>query len=309
VPTDDEARELLALDVDEVSLVDRPAIRRKFSVVKALTEDEVSRRKTKNEGDTAPETLSADVVKMATPLLTGLASERLGVISNVVAELQSGLGTLSKDDACKKLYSLHDAIWAAERDVVAVSKALGDEVERVTAAKSLERAEEQVEKAHPRKMTARRLNEFKAVAEKFATLLKEFEAAEEDEDEDTPEEDPKMKTETAKNEVATQTPAPTSAPDIEAAVTAAVQKAVEPIATRLAEVEKKLAPAPAATTTAETTKAADTAPAWAVAIQKSLDDLGQRLDVVEAGSNAGGSNTTQTTTTKSDEPFWKGVLG
>lgn len=295
VPTPED-RELLALDVAEVSLVDRGAIRRTFSVVKAL-EDDVKRttkaavEKTEpvlesvEKVDGLPDGLPEDVKKAAAPLLTALAGERLGLISAKVTELQTGLGSMKKEDAQVALYGLHDLIWSAERDVVAVSKAMGVEVE--------DKVETEVAKAHPRKMTTRRLNELKGLLEKLTGLAKEFETDDE--------EDPAMPTETEKNEGAA----------LEATIAAAVTKALAPLEGRLAAIEKVAPVTPAvepATTMVDTAKAEATPPTWLAKLEKSINGIGQRLDALEGSSNAGGGNTTDATVTKSAGGLWDGVV-
>lgn len=296
-PPLEEARELLALDVDEVSMVGKAAIRRKFSVIKSLEEEEDVATKKVNKGE-----ITEDVKKAATPMLTALASERLGLIGSKVKEIQDGLGTMAKKDVNEAMYALHDLIWSAQTDVIAISKAVdgdaGELVEKLIAKQLTE-----VEKAHPRKMTKRRLDSMKAALTTLADLAKEFETeTEEEEDEDMPTETKVEKTDTT----APVAPVVDTAV-ITAAVTKAVGEATAPLVERIEKLEKA-APAEPAKVDTKVEKSEEEAPAWAKKIQKGLDDLGQRLDTVEASSNAAGGNRTETKETKkSEKGLWDDI--
>lgn len=313
-----EPTELLELEVAEVSLVDKAAIRRKFAVVKAIdadadtdtTEDGMGARAKKTEkSDNAPgDVVDAEVVKAATPMLTALAGERLALVGEKANELKNGLGAMSKKDAREALYALTDLVWAAERDVVAVSKSIGVEPKEKV----------ETEKAHPKKMTSRRRAALAEAVEKLQALAKEFDEETEDPEEEdmgTPANKETKKTEGG--EGTTPEPAASTTDTVVAAVQKAVGDALKPLDERLSALEKKVEKAAEPAAAEEKKEKVEKAegedksePVWARELRKSLEGVGKRLDTLEAGSNSTAGNRTDTTTqeTKKAESVFSGIL-
>ena len=321
-PATTAPRELLELDVGEVSMVDAPAIRRKFVMVKQATPAAAPEAPATTPAPVAPpvtgentvdddnELIAADsdVAKALFPMLTALAKEKMNALVEKVASIQTALtaGTLTKRDAREMFSGLSSLLWGAEDDVISISKSAGTPV-----------ALDTVQKA--KRMTARRIGELKAAQDQITSLLSELE-----------EEVMADTTDTQKTE------AGAGAADLTKAITDAVQagltaglkpvnKSINDVGTRLDAIDArvtKMEEAAPATTTTDTTKAAPKTETTAVAkavtdalapMAKSLEDIGQRLDTIESTPAAGGDDETDSTTTdtevaKAGSPrFWAGA--
>lgn len=325
-PATTEPRELLELDVGEVSMVDAPAIRRKFVMVKQEAAPGTDNTPTPEPPATPPAPVAppagentvdeneiiaadSDIAKALFPMLTALANEKMNALVEKVASIQTALtaGTLTKKEAREMFSGLSSLLWGAEDDVISISKSAGTPVEL-----------DAVQKA--KRMTARRIGELKAAQEQITSLLSELE-----------EEVMADTTDTQKTEVGAGTA------DLQKAITAAVSaglaaglepvnKSITDVGTRLDSIEARVAKveegaaAPTATTdtTKTETKTEESAVAKAITnalapMAKSLEDIGQRLDTIESTPAAGGdddpaSTTTKVETTKAGSAdFWAGA--
>jgi hypothetical protein len=112
--TDDKApRELLALDVGEVSLVDAAANKRRFLITKRLEPIMPASDPTKTE-----------FITKTGELLASLSKERLGLIAEKVTALMGGVGTMSKEEVRSAFSTIYNTMYSAENDVIALAKSM-----------------------------------------------------------------------------------------------------------------------------------------------------------------------------------------
>lgn len=295
-----DGTELLDIDVVEVSLVDRPAIRRRFARTKREPGgDDVKKTKAEGEGEIT--------TKAAGDAVTALVSDYLAIAIERATELKAAIesGTVARD----KVWSLYDAactaLWKAQEQTYVVAKSLGVAVEKAD-----------------RKMTARRRAELKSTIENLTKLLTELE-------DDMGAEGTTTET---KTETKTETPAggasgagaagggTTTQPEkketppapaqidvakaIADAADAAAARVVAAFEARVKTVEDKV------TTKAETPDLAATVEAAvAKAVVAANADLEKRLKALEGNPGTGTGNKTETTdTTKSEGGLWSGLV-
>lgn len=120
-----DGNELVDLKVKEVSLVNKPAIRRKFSVTKKLEDGEVDPSGATDPPE-APKTIDIEVQKNVAPLMTQLVEERVavmgGVLDGMVAMLNAG--KLTSDQAWKQFSVLYNMMYKLEGEVTSLADAL-----------------------------------------------------------------------------------------------------------------------------------------------------------------------------------------
>lgn len=293
-----DGKELIDLTVDEVSLVGKPAIKRKFSVTKqdGETEQKPKRQSKKKEGETPPITISKEVAKAVAPLMTQLAEERLELMVDVLKGIGESLsaGTLTSDTAYKQFSIIYSMLWKAESEVTALADALS-----LPKMEVVEKREDSLNKAA------------------LKNLMKSL-TQEEDGDMGTPKASTEVKKEDDSGSQSGSQPG--GQEQIVKAVTDAVGPAVSaalaPLETRIAKLEQAAAPA----TPAAVEKSEKPTDAEAIAkivtesvskalqpVTKSIEDLGKRLDVVEGTSGVSEGNTPEPKT-KSDDDLWGGVI-
>jgi hypothetical protein len=191
----DKPTELLALDAVEVSLVDVPAVERKFVRLKAKNapaqeiepakvesgsadsasdasasaESDPTDKKNVEKNET-PLTIEQDVQKAVLPVIEALVGDYLSVIQTNATAVREGIaaGTLTKEDAYSRLWGIQDVTYKVLDNVCVVAKSLDIEVEEVTTQKI------ETEKAD-RKMTKRRRETLKAARDMIDTLMSELE--------------------------------------------------------------------------------------------------------------------------------------
>jgi chaperonin cofactor prefoldin len=313
-PTD--GTEIIDVKVREVSLVDRPAIRRRFSAVKSEdgandpTEGDPVKRTTNQPAKKTEET---EVSKATGDLVTALAADYVSVAIDKLVALKSAAtsGTLKRADLWTAMDGVYAVLYKLNDQLCVVAKSMGDDV-----AKELE-----VAKAD-RKMTRRRLGELKGAIDSLSKLCGELEATMEEDDTTTAETKAKsetLPTTSAAGTVDTTAIAKAVGETLAPVIASTVTKAVEPVETRLKAVEDRIGvlekaqeAKPAATETpvakAEAKPADDLASTIAQAVTKAVEPLAKRVSAIEATPATTPTDKTETTTKKADADFWSGVV-
>lgn len=304
---DEDATELLSIEVEEVSMVDSGAIRRPFLVLK---EDE-------------------DPNFMAVmPMLQAFAGEKLAAIMVLANQLRDGMGTLERE----KVFKIVSRIWAllgeAERDLLIVAKAEGIELAdgdpmsqlinsiRMLQHDAQETEQKGVSKASSRKIAPHRVTELRSVLDSFTKLL---EGPMETEEESTETSGSEVVTEEADKTEKSETTTVDAVGSIESVV-AAVTKAQAPLldaVTKMAAMLGKVVESQAhvqesvkAAPVTEVVKVEESEGPDLTEILSSVQALTKRLDDSEAQPQGGGDDSTETATiTKSaDGNVWKGII-
>jgi len=130
----DGVRELLELEVREVSLVDRPAIKREFVIVKRLGD---------TMGNFAPD---SEEIKHALQLLKRLALEHLEPITAAIKKSQEGATAPTAEQLTDLYGQTVESLFMAHSDLAGISKSLKDGG-AMDEAKEVEAVEKAVKKA------------------------------------------------------------------------------------------------------------------------------------------------------------------
>ena len=266
-----EITELEDLDVREVSLVDAPAIRRKFLIIK--------REDAKMSDNTdAIEHIEADTVIDTDPAAPEieLAKEEQEIQAQPEVEVV-------KDDATVEAVK-------ADEEVVEEATVEAEQVNK----EADDVAVDEVEKA--KRMTKSRLERMYKLHAELGSLLKELAPLQGGDAKPQGDSDGKVNTPA----VASYKPAPIAKEEIEAIAKEAAEAAATSI---IGKMKEEAQPTPAeAIEKAEAPKeeAAD-------AKDQEVADLRKQLSTLEATPNAGISNTTDTVQ-KNSQPFWSGIL-
>jgi hypothetical protein len=144
-------RPFLDLTVGEVSLVDKPAIKKTFLVVKRdssgdaaaenneTSEDDMGANspvptiKPVKKGAVDPEvlTVTEDVAKAVGGSLKAVITDKLDLAKSKLQGVADGIGTMKKAEVCDAIWDAYDLMMGAKHDLVPISKSLGVDQEIV----------------------------------------------------------------------------------------------------------------------------------------------------------------------------------
>lgn len=303
-PGDPDTTELLDIDVSEVSLVSKPAIKRKF--VRTKNVDAQSAPAADAPADPAPATteaepaaepvaeqklISKEVAKAVAPMLTALAEERLALASAQIEMITEKLnaGTLTTEECWQHFNAVYNMLYKAESEVRALAEVMGVQsmVTVVT----------------------------KAEIERVSQILKALNLVEEED----------MSTNSGNTATNTPAAAPAAAAVTIETIKSALGEALQPLEQRIQKLETAQAAPPAQPAqTQTTTQKSETDPLDAVSerllkvvtkamepVTTAITEINGRLDALEGTSSVPTEQkTTEIEAQKSDaDPVWGSFFG